>query len=198
MKMSTLFCTALCVAATPAFANTSGRSDWYAGLSGDVTWLNHSRTGGGGNFQIGKQMWTTDSGAVRLEGEVGYHGVPNKTGYTGNTHYFTYMANGYYDFKPMTTVGGFQVSPYLGAGLGDATVKFGQRRGFTGGLGSTFVNFSSHDNVFAYQFMGGITLASAYMPNLDWTLGYGYLGSDKKDGQRLNANNIEIGARWHF
>jgi len=166
-----------------ASANTTPQSNWYFGASGDLTWLRNSNTGGGGNVDIGYQF--TD---FRLEGEVGYHGAGGDNGF-GNTHYFTYMGNAYYDFNTVfsPSSSGWHVVPYIGAGLGDAEVHFG-----SGNLATTYHH---HDNDFAYQGMAGLSFISASMPNTDWWLGYRYLGTDSDN---IHANNLELGVRFHF
>jgi len=160
-----------------AVSNTAGMAgNWYAGLSGDFTWL-HGDTGGGGNAQLGYMFPSDGFGDLRLEGEFGYHDA-------SSTHYFTYMGNAYYDFgRWAANSGSVRIVPYLGAGVGDATVHF-QRNGSGDAL--------------AYQGMAGLSFICASMPNTDWSLGYRYQGSDETHGSRLNANNIELGVRFHL
>lgn len=190
MKTMNLFLAGLPIvlfAAAPAMAATNP-SNWYLGLSGDVTWLKHSDTGGGGNVALGYNFPTGPSGAFRLEAEAGYHGASGDDGF-GGTHYFTYMGNAYYDFnkKLPTPSEGWNISPYIGAGLGDAAINNGH---------SSFSNtFHHHVNSFAWQGMAGLNFTSGAMPNTDWSIGYRYLGTDKEN---LHASNLELGARFHF
>ena len=170
-------------ATIPAYAATTKWGGWYGDLSGDLTWLRHSDTGGGGNVALGYRF-----SDFRLEGEAGYHGAGGDGGHSG-THYFTYMGNLYYDFNRAfpSSNSGWQVVPYIGGGLGDAQVHLGN---------SSFSNtFRHHDNDFAYQGMAGLTFVSDSMPHTDWSLGYRYLGTDQDN---LHANNLELAIRYHF
>jgi len=172
--------TSLCMAG-PAFATVSSH-DWYAGLNGDLTWLRHSDTGGGGNVDLGYAF-----SDIRLEGDVGYNGASGKNGYSG-THYLAYMGNIYYDFtKVFPSSSGLQVVPYIGAGAGDAQIHFGNS-----GVATTLHH---HESTFAYQGMAGLGFISPSMPNTDWFVGYRYLGTDENN---LHANNLEAGVRFHF
>lgn len=177
-------CAASLAAAGSAFAaqQPSGNG-WYTGVSGDFTWLRHSETGGGGNVDIGYR-----SGDVRLEAQLGYHGADGDAGYS-NTHYFTAMANGYYDFNTASSqpATGWRMVPYIGAGVGSAMTHYGR-----GGFSSTW---DHHDSSFAYQGMAGLTFVSASMPRTAWTVGYRYLGTDEHN---LHASNLELGVRYHF
>jgi opacity protein-like surface antigen len=164
---------------TTAYGATSAPNNWYLGVSGDGTWIRHDDFGGGGNVDLGYRF-----GDIRLEGEAGYHDADS-------THYFSYMGNVYYDFNSLmpTNSSGWHVVPYIGGGIGDAAVHYGND-------GTAFSStFKHHENSFAYQGMAGLTLTSASAPSVDWSLGYRYFGTDKRD---LHANNIELGARFHF
>jgi opacity protein-like surface antigen len=170
-----------------AYAPSTG---WYGGVSGDVTWLSHSDTGGGGNVALGYRFAPTNSGDFRLEGEAGYHGADGNSGH-GSTHYISYMGNLYYDFTGMfsTAYNGWAIVPYIGGGIGDAEVHYGSN-------GNNFSQtFHHHSNDFAYQGMAGLTFVSAAAPNVDWSIGYRYFGTDSSN---INANNVEIGLRYHF
>lgn len=157
--------------------------NWYVGLSGDLTWMHHSDVGGGGNLTFGYRM-----NQIRLEAEAGYHEAGGRGGY-GSTSYFNYMANAYYDFNWLlpTSSSGWHITPYVGGGIGDAAVHYGSR-GFS-------TTFRHHDNTFAYQAMAGLTFTSVSQPNLDYSVGYRYLGTDERN---VNANSLELGIRLHF
>ena len=167
------------LAAAPSQAAVNSTNNWYIGASGDLTWLRHSDTGGGGNIDLGYKFndW-------RLEAEAGYHGAGGDTGYS-STHYFTYMGNLYYDFNSIMPAS--PIRPFIGAGLGDAQIHYGR-----GSFSNTFHN---HSNDFAWQGMAGINYVMPSMPATDWSLGYRYLGTDK---QNLHASNLELGIRFHF
>lgn len=162
----------------------SPQNNWYLGLSGDLTWMRHSDIGGGGNVALGYR-----ANNFRLEGEVGYHGADGDDGYSG-THYISYMGNAYYDFNRMlgsSSGSSWQVVPYIGGGVGVASVRFGHAN-----VGDTFRH---HDNTFTYQGMAGLGMVSASMPNTDWSIGYRYLGTDKHN---IHSNSAELGLRFHF
>lgn len=181
-------CATALLSAGEASAQPAPRNDWYLGLSGDLTWMSHSTTGGGGNVDLGYRFSPSNMGDFRLEGEAGYHGAGGKTGYS-STHYITYMGNLYYDFNTIfsPSASGWHVVPYIGGGLGDAAVHVGHSD-----LATTFHH---HENDFAYQGMAGLTLVDESMPNTDWSVGYRYLGTDGSD---VHSNSLELGVRFHF
>jgi hypothetical protein len=186
MKNSTKILSALSLAfVLSAGAVQANGAGWYTGVSGDLTWLQHSDTGAGVNVDLGYKI----EPSLRLEGEVGYHNAPGKSGYA-DTYYFTYMANGYYDFDQFSVRpdnSGLRITPYLGAGIGIAQYHSGQ---------SNFANtFHNHDTDFAYQGMAGVSFVADSMPNTDWAVGYRYTGAGSND---IEANNIEFGLRYHF
>ena len=165
-----------------AAANSTMPDNWYLGLSGDITWMRNSDTGGGGNVELGYHL----NRDFRLEGEVGYHDADGHDGY-GEEHYYTYMGNLLYDFNGAfsSNSSGWRVVPYVGGGIGDAQIHNGD------GVSSA----SRNNNSFAYQGMAGLTLVSSAAPNTDWSLGYRYQGTDTDDP---HANNVELGVRVHF
>ena len=154
--------------AAPSFAATASTQAWYAGISGDLTWMGDSDLGGGGNVDLGYRF-----NDLRLEGEVGYH---DASGGGDAGHYWSYMGNAYYDFNNTWNTSGWKISPYVGAGIGDASVD--------------------GDNSFAYNGMVGLSFASASMPNATYRLGYRYF--DTTDNNSPHASNIELGANWSF
>jgi len=173
-------------------------TDWYAGIDGDLTWLRHTAVGGGGGFDLGYRFWPSDFGDFRIEAEANYHDMSGRDG-SADSHYFTYMGNLYYDFLSLRSTMPWQLVPYVGAGIGDATIHLGQDNA-TG-------RYSEQGDAFAYQFMAGLTFETQYMPNTDWSLGYRYLASDDVSGtdnagfshsERIHANNLELAARFHF
>ena len=176
---------ALVLGASAAHAQVLG-PDWYLGLSGDVTWLPHANTGYGGNVALGYRFMPSSFGNARLEGELGYHRANGDSGFR-DLHYYTYMGNLYYDFNFNPLMSSTHITPYVGAGIGDTTAHFGN---------------GAHGNAFAYQFMAGLTFTPSATPGTDWSLGYRYQGSSDVNGgghsQRLNANSIELGLRFHF
>lgn len=116
------------------------------------------------------------------------------TAASGDLRMVSYMANLLYDFNTQT-----QWTPYLGAGLGGATVKVDR----ASGLGNT----SEKDTVFAYQFLAGITYAPSSIPLTEWGLGYRYFGAvDPEFGtgatplklDSITSHGIEANARFRF
>lgn len=184
--VKTATCLTSLLMAGSAYAATMPSDNWYAGISGDATWLRHSDMGWGGNVAVGYRFWPSNAGDWRLEGEVGYHAADGSDGYS-DTHYITYMGNIYYDFNFGMPVGGWTFKPYLGAGVGDAAVHFGNS--------SLAGTFHHNKDYFAYQGMAGLNFVAASMPNTDWSLGYRYLGTDNHN---VHANNVELGVRFHF
>lgn len=143
--------------------------------------------GGGGNVNVGYRFGQSNLGDLRLEGEAGYHYASGNSGYS-DTHYFTYMGNLYYDSNINLTPGSnWAIAPYIGGGIGDAQVHFGQ---------SNFANtFHHHNSTFAYQGMAGLNFTQASMPNLNWYAGYRYTSTDERN---IKASNIEAGLRYNF
>lgn len=186
--LGTSACMASLLMAGSAAAQSNSQDDWYGGFSGDLTWLRHSNTGGGGNVDLGYRFWPSNFGDYRLEGEIGYHGAGGSSGYS-STHYLTYMGNLYYDFNTVfsPSESGWHVSPYIGAGLGDEAVHYGHS--------DLTTTYHHHANTFAYQGMAGLQLVSASAPDTDWWFGYRYLGTDKNN---IHSNNLELGVRFHF
>jgi opacity protein-like surface antigen len=174
-------------------AQAAAPSNWYLGASGDFTWARHTNMGGGANVALGYQFAPGSMGDFRLEGQVGYHGAGGEDGF-GDLHYFTYMGNLYYDFNRMFpqkqgSGSGWHISPYIGAGLGDAAIHYGSADN------NIATTFHHHNNSFAWQGMAGINLTSASMPNMDWIVGYRYLGTSETN---LHAQNLELGVRFRF
>jgi hypothetical protein len=188
-------CAAVALMGGSAYADGAATPNgWYTGLSGDATWMRNSEMGGGGNIDFGYQFASGNWGDLRAEGEAGYHAASGDSGH-GATNYWTYMGNLYYDLPGLTPGSQWDFVPYVGAGLGDATVHFGD------------VGTSHHDDVFAYQFMAGVSLIPQSAPNSSWSLGYKYLGSDdsnytdilgRSGEDRLSSSNIEVGYQYHF
>jgi len=184
---------------------------WYIGLTGDYTYMSDQDVSGGSasNLQlndgwgIGGSIGYLPSSSIpiinslRFEAEVTYHenqisklghnGAAATSG-TGNYEATAYMANMFYDLQT-----GTQWTPYIGGGLGFATVHLP-----TGLVGNT----NDSDNEFAYQGMIGVGYTPDTIPDTQWTLGYRYLATDdpKYSGAstEYSTHNIEIGAKFRF
>ncbi len=173
-----------------AYAAGSG-SNLYAGISGDLTWPNHAAMGVGSNLNLGYKFTPGSMGNMRAEAEVGYHWADGDNGY-GDRRYFNYMGNVYYDFAVSDhfSPSGWRVSPYVGGGIGLAEIRNGH---------SSFSSAFHHNtNAFAYQGMTGLSFTSASAPNSEWRIGYRYMGTNKEKGDKLHANNFEVGYNYHF
>lgn len=210
--------TALSLSIMAAQAQADERwPNWYAGLSGGVTFLGDSDISGSSTGELGYEsiggIGTFALGYVppaafqpfsnmRFEAELGYHyngtdgatigGAPVAAG--DQLQAVSYMGNIYYDFRNNS-----RWTPYLGAGAGGATVSLSKRSG----LGNT----TSNDNVFAYQFMGGLSYAPVTMPMTEWGLGYRYFATQDPEfrtatGQikveDYRTHNVEVGGRFRF
>ena len=218
--MKILFATLIATTALATSAFAADNSSFYAGITGDISApQDNNVTGGnavagdkvkygfssGGNVELGyrPQALNNATGDVRLEAEAGYHafgldsvtagGVLNSNP-KSDLKVATFMANAYYDLHT-----GTQLTPYVGAGLGDALVNFDKKNAF----GAT----TNSDNELAYQLMAGVSYTPTSMPKTDWTVGYRYLsvaspkfaatGSNVKL-DTLKSSSAEIGFRYHF
>lgn len=122
----------------------------------------------------------------RTEAELVFRRNNIKTdGLNGEVDSLAGMANAYYDFTSLN----MPVVPYVGAGAGYAQIDPSVNDGI---------------NVFAYQFMGG--LSYPFSQNASAVLGYRYFATsdmeDKTPGMKLKANyethNAELGMRIGF
>jgi len=121
-------------------------------------------------------------GSFRLEGEIGYHRnemdeitqnpaliptcPPNCVeSVNGSFSVISYMINGYYDFH-LTNSG---LVPYLGAGLGAATVIVNDKQ----------LSGNNDDIVFAYQIAGGV--GYKINPKMTLTAGYRYFATTESE-----------------
>jgi opacity protein-like surface antigen len=145
-----------------------------------------------------------DFGTWRAEGEFAYRKNNNKEitfagdptePVSGDLSSMALMVNGYYDFRTVSPT----VVPYLGAGIGGATVK----AKLIHQDGSTIIDKS--DTVFAYQLAAGVGYAISKELTLD--LGYKYFATAKPefkgdDGTKgkgeYASHNIFLGARYGF
>lgn len=217
-----LAATALATAltATQAYALQDERwPRWYVGLTGGVAFLQDTditttspaargnldfNAGGIGTLSLG-YMPATDSqflNNLRIEAELGYHindldsanlgGAPINA--QGHIKSFSYMGNLYYDFR---NTSGW--TPYVGAGAGGSRINISRKSGF--GTANT------SDNVFAYQFMGGVSWRMDQLPMTEWSLGYRYFVQNdpqfngtvgRIDADDLQSHSVELGAKFRF
>lgn len=167
-----------------------------------------SKTGTGVDLALGRDLgrvWA--GGAVRGEFELTwkYNGVDSftqngnqLTGVTGHTRVMALMYNLYNDFMPESTF-----DPYLGAGIGYASVHYGNYYGHNPG-GNTSSGFDASESVFAYQLLAGFKLHFSDSVALD--LGYQWFvlanptvgsGSSKTE-ERYRTNSFALGLTWNF
>ncbi len=179
LMLSSLVCAAFSAQAANSTNTNNTSANLYGSVSGDYTW-NDGDNGWGGNVAIGTRIWPntfSNAGDFRLEAEFGYHDLDN-------SHYFTYMGNLYYDADFMKmSASGLRIVPYVGGGLGAATLHGDGRESGT---------------AFAYQGLAGLTLRCDSMPSVDWSIGYRYTGSNEIHGRDLDADNVELGLRFHI
>jgi opacity protein-like surface antigen len=218
MKKSLVIAGLSALAATTAFSgakaadSTDRWPNWYIGLSGGYTYMGDEDVSGStatkispnNGFGFGGSIGYLPSSpmpllnALRFEAEVTYHqnGVGtvhynNGTSASGSGSYNStaYMANVFYDLPT-----GTNWSPYIGGGIGMATIHLSENSGAHNG--------DSSDDEFAYQGMVGIGYAPDTIPNTQWTLGYRYLGtSDAKYGGtsvQYSTNSVEVGGKFRF
>lgn len=190
---------------------------WYLGLSGGMQFLTDTDISGTApgkvDFDDSGVVATASLGyrpyfgvpaldSMRIEFEAGYHrsdlssfsGAGGTAGLRGDTTVLSYMGNVYYDFRNSS-----RLTPYLGAGLGGASVRLPR----TSGLGNT----GNKDNVFAYQFLAGLAYSPASIPLTEWSLGYRYFRLNDPEfttaGGRItlddyDAHSVELGAKFRF
>ena len=154
-----------------------------------------------------------DFGFLRLEGEMSYKNgqMTSVTEQSFGVRYvnvdgqlgaFTMMMNGFFDLHNESPV-----TPYIGGGMGFATLNLSTTRGVDANLGAlnNHIFGSDQDTVFAYQAGAGLEIALNRRLSLD--LGYRYFGtgqaSFRKDWPnstdlRLQSNNAQVGLRVKF
>ena len=147
-------------------------------------------------------------GSVRVEGEIAYrtNGMDTivdsggTTSLGGDTTALSFMGNGYYDFDV-----GLPVVPYVGAGVGIASVSVNASASFAGFSGDVV---DDDDTVFAYQ--GIVGIAYEFSGDLAATLEYRYfattdpeltesavLGGDTFETEYA-SHNVAVGIRYSF
>lgn len=151
-----------------------------------------------------------DFGLVRLEGELSYKQSDIKTitdlgngdryrNIDGSLGVAAFMANAFFDLHNDTPV-----SPYLGGGIGFATLHLSDTFG-TGPTGRQWLYDSGDDTVFAYQVGGGLDIAINRRFSLD--IGYRYFGTDtatfsndfnREHSLKYESHNTSVGFRVRF
>jgi opacity protein-like surface antigen len=131
---------------------------------------------------------------MRLEFEIvkhknditlSYYDPSFVAGNDGDLKSHSFMANAFYDVDT-----GSAWTPYIGFGMGWSQLDIDTPAFYT----------SDTDDVFAYQFMGGV----AYAFNEQWSVDaqYRFMGSDEAtigdSDFDVNSNNLMVGVRFSF
>jgi opacity protein-like surface antigen len=221
-----LSCAALL--ATPAAAQDSAR-DWYVSGAVTMSMLNdpdsviHNAptpgatlyitdvldgTGWGAQLALGRRF-----GPVRAEAEIGtaHTGakryvvtapIHNDLPQTGGDTVSRFMANAYYDVP----LDGLGVQPYLGGGIGDASVHVATKASRPFGPPTVPTQLiDDHVGGFAWQAMVGLTVPVSESVSL--TAQYRYLDAGTLHGHdtrgeefqtAIGGHNIDLGVRFSF
>lgn len=142
---------------------------------------------------------------LSVEGEFGYRTADvdtvtvnsaAATGVTGDSTAYTFMGNLVAQF------GKSKIKPFLGGGAGLAIIEVEDYRATTA---AGTVTATGDDNVFAYQFLGGVDyeLNDRVSVGLDYRyMGFGDLefssGATTVDGELDGSHNFTIGAKYRF
>ena len=174
---------------------------WYVGLSAGVDFIEEIDLSGSLNGDLDTDTAFAFTGslgympyfdndfldAFRIEAEMGIRqgGLDSFTnaGVSAaareNMRVVSYMANLIYDFDMQS-----QWTPYLGAGIGGASVHLSENSG----LG----NISDKDTVLAYQFLAGLTYAPSSIPLTEWGVGYRYFTADSPEFATTGASRLKL------
>ena len=199
----------LLLAAAPAFA-----AGGYVGLEGGVQWLSDASVTYSGvnegdiSFDTGWAIGAVggyDFGTWRLELELAYRSsgtdkFTDSTGFSGSLNgdvtSTALMVNAFYDFKTLSK----SVYPYIGAGIGGASVAADIKDGSTGEQ-----QVDDDEIVFAYQFVAGVAFPVSKELTID--LNYRYFATTDpklKDSfgtefeTEYSSHNIFVGLRYNF
>lgn len=212
------------LASTPVLAQ-----DWYISGAATMTLLDDSDsvihnaptpgatlyitnvlddTGWGGQLAIGHRL-----GPVRVEAEIGrtHTGaqryvvtdpIDNDLPQQGGDTVTRFMANAYIDVP----LGGTGVRPYLGAGIGDATVHVTTKASKPFGPPTAPIQLiDDHVNNFAWQAIAGVAVPLS--PGFALTAQYRYFDAGTLHGQdtrgedfqtKIHGHNIDLGVRFSF
>jgi opacity protein-like surface antigen len=155
-----------------------------------------------------------DFGFVRIEGEFSFRDAEIDTitsqtnsyfihNVDGNVGAFSSMINVFFDLHNRS-----RFTPYLGGGIGFATLYLSDTYGYVTKRNSTYYQplyWESDDTVFAYQLGGGVDIALNNRFSLD--VGYRYFKTDEahldsyyatSSGLRFESHNAMVGFRMKF
>lgn len=120
------------------------------------------------------------------------------TGITGHTRIFALMYNLYDDFLPDSTF-----DPYVGAGIGYASVRFGNYYGYDATTHTEYA-LDSSDSVFAYQAFVGFKVRLQQSLALDMAYNWFWTSNPKlSEGtgstqSSYRADTLTLGLDWTF
>lgn len=155
-----------------------------------------------------------DFGLLRLEGMISYRNseiraITDKDNYRfrnpdGNLGVAAFLANAFFDIHNES-----RVTPYLGGGIGFATLYLSDTYGTDTRGGGSFsrplLYEEGNDTVFAYQAGAGVEIALNRRYSLD--IGYRYFGtdtatinrdSDQWSSLKFDSHNVTVGFRSTF
>ncbi|MBT0654371.1 outer membrane protein [Geomobilimonas luticola] len=185
-----------------------GAGGYVGGAAGvfmpqDSTVTNFDGTRGNQSYDTGYVLtafggYAFDSG-LRLEGELAYREAEldraagtysyGYYGYNDSLWAFSGMANLFFDLRNNTNV-----TPYLGGGIGFATVSFDN------GYYNQYYYDSEEETVFAYQAGGGVCIDLSRNVALD--IGYRYFGTENIHFDfreiELDSHNVTVGVKFKF
>jgi len=214
LALATLAIPAICLAIPPrvgpyvsGFVGVSVPEDSDAtafNLNDRVEFDPSINVGGTGGF---------DFGYLRLEGELSYkHGQISRVSDRINQVTFNNINNGG-SIGALAVMGNVfwdlhnesPITPYLGGGVGVATLHQNDTFGTASTGGRLQLYGSDNDTVFAYQVGAGLELALNRMLSLD--LSYRYFGTSlahfnrgtiAEDDLRIRSHNASVGVRMKF
>jgi opacity protein-like surface antigen len=151
-----------------------------------------------------------DFGFARVEGELSYKHAEIGTitdrdngtryrGVDGNLGVFAFMGNAFLDLRNSTSV-----TPYLGGGIGTATLYISNTYGSSNASRSVRY-FKDEDSVFAWQAGAGAEIAINRRFSLD--LGYRYFATTRAKfnddwaqttDMKFKSHNAAVGVRFKF
>lgn len=205
MKLRAALLMTAALALAPALASAETYEGWYGSIGGAYNGLRDSDISGA---RTGKAEWSAGYGAIgalgysfgatplRLEGELGYRrnnldsvsglapAALNGSG-SGHVSAYTGMLNLLWDIMPAQ-----RFTPYVGAGMGVASLHFDNLRGANGGSIT-----DDSDAAFAYQ--GIIGASYAITPTILLNLDYRYLGTTDAKGLSGPTGPVEIEYNTH-
>lgn len=216
MKFRQILLASVVALALPASASAQAPTiseGFYAGAQAGASWLNTMTLEGPVDNDLGfDEDWTglLEAGyrmgnGLRFGVEFGYTdhtvgdisgGNATRIGSDGDMNAYSYMGTVAYEFDT-----GAVIRPYLGIGAGVLSLEYDN----VGPLFSAGQFIDDKDKAFAYQATAGLIYAVS--PNVDVTLGYRYLESNKltytsSTGTRVSEDyqnhSVLLGVRFVF